>query len=67
MDTQQPAQPQTCKLLAAHSKGGVNMANRQYYDVIIIGGGPAGLAAGIYALRASMRTVLKPGLDWHTV
>ncbi len=43
------------------------MANRQYYDVIIIGGGPAGLAAGIYALRASMRTVLKPGLDWHTV
>ena len=34
------------------------MANREYYDVIIIGGGPAGLAAGIYALRASMRTVL---------
>jgi thioredoxin reductase (NADPH) len=34
------------------------MANREYYDLIIIGGGPAGLSAGIYSLRASMRTVL---------
>lgn len=34
------------------------MANREYYDLIIIGGGAAGLSAGIYALRASMRTVL---------
>ncbi|MEJ2096252.1 MAG: FAD-dependent oxidoreductase, partial [Deltaproteobacteria bacterium] len=28
------------------------------YDVIIIGGGPAGLNAGIYAKRAAMNTVL---------
>ena len=34
------------------------MANREFYDVIIIGGGPAGMSAGIYALRASMRTVM---------
>jgi thioredoxin reductase (NADPH) len=34
------------------------MANRKFYDLIIVGGGPAGLSAGIYALRASMRTVL---------
>ena len=34
------------------------MANREFYDCIIIGGGPGGLSAGIYALRASMRTVL---------
>jgi thioredoxin reductase (NADPH) len=34
------------------------MANREFYDLIIIGGGPDKLSAGIYALRASMRTVL---------
>ncbi|MEA1959249.1 MAG: thioredoxin-disulfide reductase [Chloroflexota bacterium] len=28
------------------------------YDIIIIGGGPAGLSAGIYASRASLRTLL---------
>jgi thioredoxin reductase (NADPH) len=28
------------------------------YDIIIIGGGPAGLTAGIYASRARMRTLL---------
>jgi thioredoxin reductase (NADPH) len=30
----------------------------QTFDVIIVGGGPAGLAAGIYAMRAAMTTVL---------
>ena len=34
------------------------MANRAFYDLIIVGGGPAGITAGIYSLRASMRTVL---------
>lgn len=28
------------------------------YDVIIIGGGPAGLAAGLYAGRAKLKTLL---------
>jgi thioredoxin reductase (NADPH) len=37
---------------------GLKMANREFYDCIIIGGGPGGLSAGIYGLRASMRTVL---------
>jgi len=28
------------------------------YDIIIIGGGPAGLSAGLYAMRAAMKTAL---------
>ena len=34
------------------------MAQNEIYDVIIVGGGPAGLTAGIYAKRAAMETVL---------
>ncbi|MDP3429021.1 MAG: thioredoxin-disulfide reductase [Desulfomicrobium sp.] len=30
----------------------------EMYDLVIIGGGPAGLSAGIYAMRAAMHTVL---------
>ncbi len=34
------------------------MTRREFYDCIIVGGGPGGLSSGIYALRASMRTLL---------
>ncbi len=34
------------------------IANSKFYDSIIIGGGPAGLTAGIYAMRAALKTVL---------
>ena len=34
------------------------MTTSQAYDLIIIGGGPGGLSAGIYAMRAAMNTVL---------
>lgn len=34
------------------------MSNNELYDVIIVGGGPAGLTAGMYAMRAALKTVL---------
>lgn len=34
------------------------MAEDGMYDLIIIGGGPAGLTAGMYAMRAALNTVL---------
>ncbi|MFP4259376.1 MAG: thioredoxin-disulfide reductase, partial [Desulfovermiculus sp.] len=34
------------------------MDENQVYDLIIVGGGPAGLTAGIYAKRAALNTVL---------
>ncbi|MCX7698753.1 MAG: FAD-dependent oxidoreductase, partial [Candidatus Goldbacteria bacterium] len=35
-----------------------NQIKDEIYDIIIIGGGPAGLTAGIYATRAGMKTLL---------
>jgi thioredoxin reductase (NADPH) len=34
------------------------MASDQLYDLIIVGGGPGGMSAGIYAMRAALKTVL---------
>jgi thioredoxin reductase (NADPH) len=34
------------------------MKENEKYDLIIVGGGPAGLAAGLYAQRAALKTVL---------
>jgi len=34
------------------------MPEGEIYDLVIIGGGPGGLTAGIYAMRAAMKTVL---------
>lgn len=34
------------------------MSGDEVYDMIIIGGGPGGLTAGIYAMRAALKTVL---------
>ena len=38
-------------------QGGKDMENK-IYDVVILGGGPAGLAAGIYAGRAKLSVLL---------
>ena len=35
--------------------------SEEVYDVIILGGGPAGLTAGIYAARHGLRTLLLEG------
>jgi thioredoxin reductase (NADPH) len=37
------------------------MSGTDVYDLIIIGGGPGGLTAGIYAMRAALKTVLVEG------
>ena len=34
------------------------MAENQLYDLVIVGGGPGGLSAGIYAMRAALKTIL---------
>lgn len=34
------------------------MSNEQMHDLIIVGGGPGGMSAGIYAMRAALKTVL---------
>jgi alkyl hydroperoxide reductase subunit AhpF len=34
------------------------MPGNEIYDLVIIGGGPGGLTAGIYAMRAALKTAL---------
>ena len=34
------------------------MSEVDLYDVVIVGGGPGGLSAGIYAMRAALETIL---------
>ena len=34
------------------------------YDIVILGSGPAGLTAGIYAVRAGHKTLLVAGIRW---
>ncbi len=43
------------------SKSTPNCGGPEVYDVIILGGGPAGLSAGIYASRERLKTLLLEG------
>lgn len=40
------------------------MENYNLYDVIILGSGPAGFTAGIYAVRAGLKTLILAGIRW---
>lgn len=40
------------------------MDDKQLYDVIIIGSGPSGLTAGIYASRGDRKTLIVAGRKW---
>ena len=42
----------------AEKLGIQRQAQRQYYDLVIIGGGPAGLATGIYSAREGINTLI---------
>jgi len=48
--------PSTIEL--ATKAGMQTQANRPFYDVIVIGGGPAGLANAVYAASEGLRTIL---------
>lgn len=49
-------QPSTSQL--AHKVGLRIQAQQQYYDVVIVGAGPAGLAAGVYGSSEGLKTLL---------
>ncbi len=50
---QQPAPQQVAERLGLHTRAGL-----QFYDVAIIGGGPAGLAASVYGASEGLKTVM---------
>lgn len=48
-----------CNLFGKNYKFGYNIS--MMYDVVIVGGGPAGLSAGIFTCRAGLNTILLEG------
>ncbi|MBN1811209.1 MAG: thioredoxin-disulfide reductase [Anaerolineae bacterium] len=50
------------KLTPSQQEGQLEQEGDQIYDLIIIGGGPAGLTAAVYAGRAALRALLLGGV-----
>jgi len=50
--------PQEDRPLRAIKEEGNVLSANNIYDTIIVGGGPGGLSAGIYSMRAAMKTIL---------
>ena len=34
------------------------MAEEKHYDIVVVGGGPGGLTAGMYGARANLKTIM---------
>ncbi len=49
---------QTGKTIRMVSRSEVGVIGMTGFDIVIIGGGPAGLSAGLYAARAALKTLL---------
>ncbi|MDP2299566.1 MAG: FAD-binding protein, partial [Actinomycetota bacterium] len=44
-----------------HRRGDLVTEENQHYDIIVIGAGPAGLTAGMYATRQGLATAIVAG------
>ena len=59
-DGSQLIQPANAQL--AEKIGLKTHATRPFYDLVIVGGGPAGLAAGVYGASEGLSTVMLDGM-----
>ncbi|MDQ7863327.1 FAD-binding protein [Peribacillus frigoritolerans] len=51
--------------LARYNHSARSTKDEKKYDLLIIGGGPAGLSAGVYAGRAKLKTIILEKRNWR--